>query len=228
MLLRFVSLFFAFLTGYLELTPFLMLFFINMQWNAVFEIVLYTLVAFFVIVPIANEHMYWELDAYVAKECAALAATDPDMTDPDVCQTLQEWRYCGFSVMIGLIAIIIILTSYFIDNQCRRSFIDKRLIEEFQRRRERDLSRQKKDREDLLLSIFPKSVAQDLLNRQLLKDSSSSGVDSGSLRDINAQKTVARMHQNVTILFTGECLFLLLPPLFLSPNALLYERHSIF
>ncbi len=72
------------------------------------------------------------------------------------------------------------------------------------------LVQQKREHEDLVHSIFPKVVAQDLLSRQSVDSAASGGLRSmtmnasacspNSLRSWS--KTVARMHRDVSILFT--------------------------
>ncbi len=70
------------------MTPFLTLFFMNMQFPAVFELLFLVLLGFFVVVPVANEHIYWELDAFVERECSEAAAR-VEVEDPELCITLQ-------------------------------------------------------------------------------------------------------------------------------------------
>ena len=111
---------------------------------------------------------------------------------------------------ILFIGIMIVFASFSSSVASRRNYTTKRVVRVLP-------MQQKKEREDLLLSIFPKSVANDMLEKQ---SSSTFLVSKQSLQDIDAQNyTVARMHQNVTILFTGESSFFFLL-LFLSLNAL--------
>ena len=95
----------------------------------------------------------------------------------------------------------------------RSAFINKRVIEVQQDKlnkssklREDMLMKQKREQEELIYSIFPKIVAEDLIQRQ--SQETVTGYNASTLKALSANtlgvfgRIVARMHQDVTILFT--------------------------
>ena len=90
-----------------------------------------------------------------------------------------------------------------VDITNRQSFISKKIIDALTKQREKTLLKQKEDHENLIHSIFPPAVAKDLIRRQTPQPLkvSQSGRDF-RLGHMSLGRSVAQMHQEVTILFT--------------------------
>ena len=94
-----------------------------------------------------------------------------------------------------------------VDITNRQSFINKKIIDALTKQREKTLLQQKKEHENLIHSIFPPAVGRDLIRRQtheLSKVNSEMGCsfDHKNLGHMSLGRSVAQMHQEVTILFT--------------------------
>ena len=90
-----------------------------------------------------------------------------------------------------------------VDISNRQGFINKKIIDALTKQREKTLLKQKEDHENLIHSIFPPAVAKDLIRRQTPQPLkvSQSGRDF-RLGHMSLGRSVAQMHQEVTILFT--------------------------
>ena len=90
-----------------------------------------------------------------------------------------------------------------VDISNRQSFISKKIIDALTKQREKTFLQQKEDHENLIHSIFPPAVAKDLIRRQTPQPLkvSQSGRDF-RLGHMSLGRSVAQMHQEVTILFT--------------------------
>ena len=98
----------------------------------------------------------------------------------------------------------------------RKGFINKNVIDTLQRQREWQLSQQQEEQEHLIHSIFPPSVAKDLIKKKVREEAMKGHgrEDSGFLRmtahrghrvgfgQMSLDRLVAQMHEEVTILFT--------------------------
>ena len=93
------------------------------------------------------------------------------------------------------------VVSVIVDITNRQSFINKKIIEALTKQREKTLLQQKEDQENLIHSIFPPAVAKSLIRRQTQQPLtvSQSVQDYGCM---SLGRSVAQMHQEVTILFT--------------------------
>ena len=90
------------------------------------------------------------------------------------------------------------------DRSNRSAFIQKKLVQLLAMQREQDLLRQKKESDNLLYSMFPKVIADNLIAKQAEEEARDNL--STSMRVLAGNKmldrTLACMHQSVTILFT--------------------------
>ena len=98
----------------------------------------------------------------------------------------------------------------------RKAFINKNVIDTLQRQREWQLSQQQEEQEHLIHSIFPPSVAKDLIKKKVREEAvkGRGRDDPGFLRmtahrghrggfgQMSLDRLVAQMHEEVTILFT--------------------------
>ena len=92
------------------------------------------------------------------------------------------FRLCNFDftvtlvwpiLVIVIIGFQIIIVSFFVDRSNRLAFVNRKVITVQQKKlnqssklREQFLLRQKQDQEDLIFSVFPKIVAEDLISKQ--------------------------------------------------------------
>jgi len=116
----------------------------------------------------------------------------------DQCVSIYQVTYLTPVVIACMIGFIIILVGLISEKAARDAFKSKKIIQALTRQKELSLVKQRDDQEELIYSIFPKMIARDLINRA---KEDKSGV--GPRSDVLALgRTVARMHQEVTILFT--------------------------
>ena len=95
-----------------------------------------------------------------------------------------------------LVSVAIVLVSYFVDRFARNHFIGGKLVEVLAKQKQKSF-------EQLLHSIFPKTVANELL--PISKTSKVNRADLSSRSYMENEflaRTVAKMHYNVTILFS--------------------------
>ena len=115
-----------------------------------------------------------------------------------------------------------------VDITNRQSFISKKIIEALTKQREQQLLQQKEDHENLIHSIFPPAVAKSLIRRQTQQPLkvSQSGQDFG-LGCMSLGKSVAQMHQEVTILFTDIVGFTAMSQT-VAPQQVMEFLHKLF
>lgn len=128
---------------------------------------------------------------------------------------------CGLLFYVTAIAVLTVTLAYIEDKKSRDQFCDREVIHLQQEHaiksaeeREELLLREKERQEALISQIFPKVIA-----RQLIKESASirdgevggqekeGGEGDQSMGFNNIGRTVARMHQDVTIFFSDICGF---------------------
>lgn len=195
------------------LPPFVIFFFKSLPFGQTLEVISLALAVFLVIVPIASG--YYEVESTINDYISRRA----DLLATRICENKQELCLFDFTVtlvwpilVIVIIGFQIIIVSFFVDRSNRTAFVNRKVIEVQQRKlnhssklREQFLLRQKQDQEDLIFSVFPKIVAQDLISKQSTEQIS---LDSKTWKTLSQKKfdllgkIVARMHNNVTILFT--------------------------
>jgi len=195
------------------LPPFVIFFFKSLPFGQTLEIISLALTVFLVIVPIVSGYYDIEptIQAYIARRA--------DLLSTRFCERNSELCNFDFTVtlvwpilVIVIIGFQIIIVSFFVDRSNRLAFVNRKVITVQQKKlnqssklREQFLLRQKQDQEDLIFSVFPKIVAEDLISKQseqeLLLNSKNWQTISQKKFDLLGQ-VVARMHQDVTILFT--------------------------
>jgi len=207
------------------LPPFVIFFFKSMPFAQTLEIITLAILTFIVIVPLASGYFGSDrVGEYIERR--------KDLSNARVCKEFYNLCAFDFTIslvwpvcVIVLMGVQICIVSFFVDRTNRRAFVNKRLVEVQQiklnhsnKQKERMLKRQKKDQEDLIYSIFPKVIAKDLIAKQARKNQmeevsatlavSKSPTFKKTLEDVKSDaigslgRTVARMHPDVTILFT--------------------------
>lgn len=120
-----------------------------------------------------------------------------------------------------------------VDITNRQSFINKKIIKALTKQREKTLLQQKKEHENLIHSIFPPAVGRDLIRRQaheLSKVNSELGSESfvhKNLGHMSLVRSVAQMHQEVTILFTDIVGFTAMSQT-VAPQQVMEFLHELF
>merc|ERR1711981_443998 len=106
-----------------------------------------------------------------------------------------------------------------VDQSNRAAFVNKKVITV--------LAKQKEDQETLIFSIFPKQVAQELIASQS-EDDKPSKHRRGSLRHLaSLGGSVARLHHEVTILFTDIVGFTAMSQM-CPPYQVMHFLHNLF
>ena len=192
---------------------FLALFFMNVPFAQTFEIIALAFVTFILVVPISRGRWYVYSDEYMKEylqmDDATYSKECPQLTPSlNMCSTVIRYNnYAVPGMILGVMIVAIVTVSFFVGRSNRKVFINKKIIQAFTRQREESLINQKKESESLLYSIFPKPIARDLMQNKEEAEMTS-GLLQSNREDfsLNATKTfgptVARMHRNITIVFT--------------------------
>ena len=234
----------AFLTEYGPV--FLALFFMNLPFAQTLEIIALAFATFVIIVPFVEGgwSAFIDVGLYTDAQIRKYYRDLGHGVEP-LCASIHTYEksYCTFAfrmsnyatpvIVIGIMGLAIATVSFFLSRSNRKAFVNKKIIEAFTKQKEETLIKQKKDYESLVYSIFPKPVAKDLMHnqsqRQITSDSLSSSL--GSLGSLHATKTlgrtIARMHHNITILFTDIVGFTSMSQS-CSPYRLMHFLHLLF
>merc|ERR1711977_736448 len=137
----------------------------------------------------------------------------------------------GILICIMILAIVVVCV--FLSRSNRKAFVNKKIIKALTKQREETLMKQKKESESLLYSIFPKPVARELMRSQSETEGTPESFQS-TLRSLGSShatktfgRTVARMHHNITILFTDIVGFTSMSQS-CSPYRLMHFLHLLF
>jgi len=134
----------------------------------------------------------------------------------EVCATYYGLLFAWPLILIFGATIIVSASAVYVEYSHRKGFINKNVIDTLQRQREWQLSQQQEEQEHLIHSIFPPSVAKDLIKKKVREEAMKGHgcEDSGFLRmtahrghrvgfgQMSLDRLVAQMHEEVTILFT--------------------------
>ena len=214
---------------------FLALFFMNIPAAQTLEIIALAFTTFMIIIPldkdawkIYSDQKVDDLFARRGIEC------DDDPSDlVDVCNLAIMWEYYVTpTITICVVSVAIVIVSFFVSKSNREAFFNKKIIQAFTKQKEESLMKQKEEYESLVCSIFPKPVARDLIK----KADTSGGLSSSSLHSsMNVAfgktralgRTVARMHHNITIVFTDIVGFTTMSQS-CSPYSVMHFLHLLF
>eukprot|EP00212_Chloropicon_laureae_P004017 CAMPEP_0197488860 /NCGR_PEP_ID=MMETSP1311-20131121/3767_1 /TAXON_ID=464262 /ORGANISM="Genus nov. species nov., Strain RCC856" /LENGTH=432 /DNA_ID=CAMNT_0043033047 /DNA_START=19 /DNA_END=1313 /DNA_ORIENTATION=+ len=198
--------------SFYELFPYTCLFFQNLPGYQIAGNMFLLGLIVYVIAPLNNDIIGDQKDV-VQQRCRGelVLYKDPLNSDPEgeqLCMTLLEFeQWIWPPLIVGLAGFALLIVSFIIEQANRRAFFTKCCLDALNRK-------QRKDQEDLLYSIFPKDVARQLIEKQSSEKKEGTAKDelkisqsldillSSSSTALFRQKTVAQMHQNVTILFT--------------------------
>eukprot|EP00212_Chloropicon_laureae_P002864 CAMPEP_0197486364 /NCGR_PEP_ID=MMETSP1311-20131121/1281_1 /TAXON_ID=464262 /ORGANISM="Genus nov. species nov., Strain RCC856" /LENGTH=531 /DNA_ID=CAMNT_0043029401 /DNA_START=37 /DNA_END=1629 /DNA_ORIENTATION=- len=204
--------------AFFYLPPFIATFLI-LTFAQTLEIITIALLVFLVIIPL-EKNLYAQLSPSAIKtHIGSLEYLDAVCNASPVnyaaCFDSTILRVSFAIVIMILIALSIVMVSFFLEKSNRRAFVSKKVVgvqkqklQKNTQEREVFLLKQKLEHEDLIHSIFPKVVAQDLMSRQS-QEIATSGIRSMTMNQQISpnslrcwSKTVARMHKDVSILFT--------------------------
>ena len=201
------------LTGFLtEYGPvFMALFFMNLPFDQTFEITAFAFATFMIIIPLSKGawSKYLLTDDEIREQLQTINFDCPPRTTSgsfDLCAFTFRWEYFAIpAISICVMTVAIVIVSFFVSRANRKAFVNKKIIEAFTKQREESLVKQKEEYESLVYSIFPKPVARDLMQKHADGEMSVSSLRSSFQSSGGRQhfgRTVARMHQNITVVFT--------------------------
>ena len=201
-----------------SLPEYLALFFINLPFAENMVIVFFAMLAVFVIAPLTknmwNDFSYdWVKDVFV-NNMEALGKEYETACSKSNKECFLVYKVSSMYPSVAIIcfaAAAIVFVSFFTDQSNRQAFMNQKLV--------RVLTEQKEEAlENLVLSIFPKNIAAQLIaetqDDNLPSESTHSAFNSitsitregtpkiGQLEMNKLGRTVARMHHSVTILFS--------------------------
>ncbi|WZN65072.1 guanylate cyclase [Chloropicon roscoffensis] len=195
--------------------PYLTLFAWSLPFAMTVEILFMAAIAFFVIVPCLFQG-YDDFSIQKIQQTFPYAIEDECNQSEaylDACTMYFTVIYLtpillGLGMMIGIGA-----SSWYGDQQSRASWINRKVVQALTQQREQALVQDKEEQKQLIHSIFPPAIAKEVIALQKEDLAMADGYHSleGSLNrmELSLQaiaggigKTVARLHMNVTILFT--------------------------
>ncbi|UPQ96967.1 guanylate cyclase [Chloropicon primus] len=210
-----------------EVAPLISILFMGLPPALTLEIMTLFVSIFIVLVPLVNPYGdLWDV----------LQQANDERTDEFTCYVSTTYCKKLFEVIavsplliVCIIVVCILIVSFILDYSNRRAFINKKIIQALNKQKEQALVKQKEDQEKLINSIFPPVIARDLIIEQMQESTSRS--TEGSLRSLGSSgtlgRTVARLHQNVTIVFTDICGFTAMSQE-CSPKDVMRFLHSLF
>ena len=200
---------------------FLALFFMNLPFAQTLEIITIAFATFMIIVPLL--YGFWSIDTDqelidwfkvqipLLSENATYESSGCYEYKGDVNPCVFNSRLIHYvipGIVICVMTLAIVIVGVFVSRSNRKAFVNKKIIMALTKQREESLMKQKEESESLLYSIFPKPVARDLMRSHYETETLSESLQSslGGVGSSYANKTfgrtVARMHSDITILFT--------------------------
>ena len=194
---------------------FLALFFMNIPAAQTLEIIALAFTTFMIIIPLDKDAWLTYSDEKVKEtflrrgvECEP----EPSGTWINICEFTYRWEYYAIpAITICIVSVAIVIVSFFVSKSIREAFVNKKIIQAFTKQKEESLMKQKEEYESLIYSIFPKPVARDLIQKtqrgvEMSSTNSSPSLHSSMSFPFSPTKTfgctVARMHNDITIVFT--------------------------
>jgi len=213
-----------------ELAPVVCLIFMGLPFSITLEIEIITAVVFLLAIP-WGQHLWGDFkiteDEWTNIEDSQFDGTLGTRFWHKICASNEELHRDCISdyefkrvipyVTIALLVTVLTIVNYIQDICNRKAFIAHKIIEMQQakiicctRKGAQLLQMQKENQEKLIYSMFPREVAKDLIEKSAEHNKVSRSHNAGtgpqnSLRILshdNLGRTVARMHEDVTILFT--------------------------
>ncbi|WZN62377.1 guanylate cyclase [Chloropicon roscoffensis] len=202
--------------------PLASLFFISLPALVMFELMIVFVLVFLVIVPLCNpagnlwnligettnsdlnQDSAYEMPASISEAIEAGLLSPPP--DEESYRKVYTFVVTSPIILLCVLVVCVLVVSVIVDITNRQSFINKKIIEVLTKQREKILLKQKEDHENLIHSIFPPAVAKDLIRKQSRQDlivcQSGRDFGLGQVSSLSLGRSVAQMHQEVTILFT--------------------------
>jgi len=180
-------------------TPYIPLLLTSLPFSATLEIMSMFLLVLVVIIPTV-------MGGWNEFSVARVKEVSTDCTNEEhFCTAYFRFVALGPVLFLCALSITIMIASYFAERSNRKSFIQKKQVQVLTREREEALVRQKEESDNLIHSMFPKVIAENLIAKQA-QDHTGAALDRAtSMKRLNnsaLDSTLACMHQNVTILFT--------------------------
>merc|ERR1711907_847683 len=166
---------------------------------------------------------------------AALAAGFPSSTtEEESLRKIYSFRIVSPITLLCILVVCVLVVSVIVDITNRQSFINKKIIDALTKQREKILLKQKEDHENLIHSIFPPAVAKDLIQQQMHDSLSKVNSEMAcksfghkNLGHMSLGRSVAQMHQEVTILFTDIVGFTSMSQT-VAPQQVMQFLHELF
>merc|ERR1711934_483523 len=180
-------------------TPYIPLLLTSLPFSATLEIMSMFLLVLVVIIPTV-------MGGWNEFSVARVKEVSTDCTNEEhFCTAYFRFVALGPVLFLCALSITIMIASYFAERSNRKSFIQKKQVQVLTREREEALVRQKEESDNLIYSMFPKAIAENLIAKQA-QDHTGAALDrTTSMERLNnsaLDSTLACMHQSVTILFT--------------------------
>ena len=223
---------------------FLALFFMNLPFAQTLEIITLAFATFMIIVPLVEGGWSLKTDQELIDWLKLRIPLEyENETYESACyeyQGLGDANPCVFqykvlhyvlpAIVICTMTLAIVIVGVFLSRSNRKAFVNKKIIKALTKQREETLMQQKKESESLLYSIFPKPVARDLMRSQsetkAIPESFKSSLGC-SYANKTFGRTVARMHPDITILFTDIVGFTSMSQS-CSPYSVMHFLHLLF
>merc|ERR1711934_648569 len=183
-------------------TPYIPLLLTPIPFSATLEIMSIFLLVLVVIIPTIKGGWNAFSDTRVIE---VFGVSEFCTENKDICILMNRYQTLGPVLLVCALSITIMIASYFAERSNRKSFIQKKQLQVLTREREEALVKQKKESDNLIHSMFPKAIAENLIAKQAQEHTGAALDQTTSMERLNnsaLDSTLACMHQSVTILFT--------------------------
>ncbi|UPR02926.1 guanylate cyclase [Chloropicon primus] len=229
------------ITTYWDMPPFLTLFFFNLPVGQTIEIAVTSMLTAYIVIPLIY-------DGYAEFNPSRVLGEGVPPGMVDTCNQSQEYLDACAAYFTGVYAhsialafgcaTAIVVVSWIVDSSNRRAFVNRKIIAALTRQRECALLKQKEEQETLINSIFPPMVAKDLIAEHADHDGDGCCDSNSVMEKIRSMKSesntrnnlgrsVARLHMDVTILFTDIVGFTSMANQ-CQPYEVMYFLHNLF
>ena len=212
---------------------FMALFFMNLPFAQTLEIIALAFATFMIIIPLVGGAWSYNNDKGLETEEEISKYYFESDDCGYFCTFSFRWNeYANPGITICIMALSIVIVSLFVSRSNRKAFVNKKIIQAFTKQKEESLMKQKEEYESLVCSIFPKPVARDLMKSQT-ETETAPGILQSSLEGLSSHatktfgRTVARMHPDITILFTDIVGFTSMSQS-CSPYSVMHFLHLLF
>merc|ERR1712032_1170268 len=187
----------------------IVLFWMNLPFGQTLAISVIGISLMYIILPSAtgawSSFSYQTIDKFIS---LTPKWSEISKESPEIYKATQNMLLCvSLSPLLSMYTFgaSLIIVGFFTDRLHRNAFVNMKIIQILTKQKEEALMKQKEESDHLLYSMFPKVIAENLIAKQAEEEEADDNANT-SMRVLAGSKmldrTLACMHQSVTILFT--------------------------